>query len=68
MSEFTELLESNTINHYIPKRKMTVRDLLQELDLEEKCYSLLVDGKKANEDTIITMISKVIILPNLSGG
>lgn len=43
-------------------------DLLKELDLEDKYFGILVDGKKADPDTTITPDSEVVILPHIAGG
>jgi sulfur carrier protein ThiS len=47
---------------------MTVNDLLKELNLEGKYFGILVNGKKANEDTIINESDEVVILPHIAGG
>lgn len=47
---------------------MTVGSLLKELNLEGKYFGILVNGKKADEDTIITSDSEVVILPHIAGG
>jgi len=46
---------------------MSVGDLLKEL-LEGKYFGILVDGKKANEDTVINKDSSITILPHIAGG
>jgi len=47
---------------------MTVADLLKELDLEDKYFGILVNGKKADPDTTITPTSRIVILPHIAGG
>lgn len=47
---------------------MLVKDLLKELNLEGKYFGILVDGKKANENTVINEDSDVLILPHIAGG
>jgi len=47
---------------------MTVGDLLQELNLEDKYFGILVDGKKASPDTVINEQSEIVILPHIAGG
>jgi sulfur carrier protein ThiS len=47
---------------------MTVNDLLKELNLEGKYFGILVNGKKADEDTIIKENDEVVILPHIAGG
>jgi sulfur carrier protein ThiS len=47
---------------------MLVKDLLKELNLEGKYFGILVDGKKANEDTVLDENSDIVILPHIAGG
>jgi len=47
---------------------MTVGDLLKELNLEGKYFGILVNGKKADEDTVINEDSSITILPHIAGG
>jgi sulfur carrier protein ThiS len=47
---------------------MTVRDLLKELNLENKYFGILVNGKKADEDTIIRQTDSIVVLPHIAGG
>jgi len=47
---------------------MTVADLLEELNLENKYFGILVDGKKASPETTINEKSEVVILPHIAGG
>lgn len=68
MKQIADLLETGIIENYIPKRKMLVKDLLKELNLEGKYFGILVDGKKASEDTVLDEKSDIIILPHIAGG
>ena len=47
---------------------MLVSDLLKELNLEGKYFGILVDGKKANDHTVIEKDSSITILPHIAGG
>jgi len=47
---------------------MTVADLLKELDLEDKYFGILVNGKKADPDTNIKPTDEIVILPHIAGG
>jgi len=47
---------------------MVVRDLLKELNLEGKYFGILVNGKKATEETIIRETDEIIVLPHIAGG
>ena len=47
---------------------MLVKDLLEELNLAGKYFGILINGKKASEDTIIRETDEIIILPHIAGG
>lgn len=47
---------------------MVVRDLLKELNLTNKYFGILVNGKKATEDTVIRETDEIIVLPHIAGG
>ena len=47
---------------------MTVADLLKELNLEDKYFGILVNGKKVTPDTKIGKTDEVVILPHIAGG
>jgi len=51
-----------------PEKRMVVRDLLKELNLEGKYFGILVNGKKATEETIIRETDEIIVLPHIAGG
>jgi len=53
---------------YKPEKRMTVGELLNELNLSGKYFGILVDGKKASEDTVINEDSDVVVLPHIAGG
>ena len=52
----------------IIKENKSVKELLADLKLEKRYFAVLIDGKTANMDDIITKDQKVIILPKLMGG
>jgi len=68
LKQIADLLETGIIETYTPERKMLVRDLLKELNLEGKHFGILVDGKKASEDTVLDEKSDIVILPHIAGG
>jgi len=68
MKQISELLETGVYETFTPEKKMTVRDLLKELNLEGKYFGILINGKKATEDTVITEKDKIVILPHIAGG
>jgi len=62
------LLETGIYKTFTPDKKILVKDLLKELNLEGKYFGILVNGKKATEDTIINENDEVVILPHIAGG
>ena len=68
MRQVADLLETGIIETLTPERKMLVKDLLKELNLEGKYFGILVNGKKADEDTEITPKDDITILPHIAGG
>ncbi len=68
MRQTSEILETGIIETIVPERKMLVKDLLRELNLEGKYFGILINGKKADEDTEITPKDDITILPHIAGG
>ena len=68
MKQTADILETGIIETIIPERKMLVKDLLRELNLEGKYFGILINGKKADEDTEITPTDNITILPHIAGG
>ena len=62
------MLETGIYEAFTPDKKILVKDLLKELNLEGKYFGILVNGKKATEDTIINENDEVVILPHIAGG
>jgi sulfur carrier protein ThiS len=61
-------LKTGIYETFKPEKSMTVNDLLKELNLEGKYFGILVNGKKANEETVIKETDEVVILPHIAGG
>ena len=68
MKQTSEILETGIIEIIVPERTMLVKDLLRELNLEGKYFGILINGKKADEDTEITPKDDITILPHIAGG
>ncbi|MFX1302308.1 MAG: MoaD/ThiS family protein [Promethearchaeota archaeon] len=68
IKQISELLDTGLYETFTPDKTMTVADLLRELNLEDKYFGILVDGKKATPDTVINEQSEVVILPHIAGG
>ncbi len=68
MKQISELLEAGIYDTIVPEKTMTVADLLKELNLEDKFFGILVNGKKATPETKIDPTCDVTILPHIAGG
>jgi molybdopterin converting factor small subunit len=68
MKETAELLETGLYETYHPVKDMIVKDLLKELNLEGKYFGILINGKKADEYSVIKETDEVLILPHIAGG
>lgn len=68
MRQTSEILSTGIIETIVPERKMLIKDLLRELNLEGKYFGILINGKKADEDTEITPKDNITILPHIAGG
>ena len=68
IKQINELLETGIYETLTIEKTMTVRDLLKELNLENKYFGILVNGKKADEDTIIRQTDSIVVLPHIAGG
>ncbi|MDX1798907.1 MAG: MoaD/ThiS family protein [Candidatus Lokiarchaeia archaeon] len=68
MKQISELLDTGLFETYKPERTMVVADLLKELNLEDKYFGILVNGKKATPETKIGKEDEIIILPHIAGG
>ncbi|MEJ2276343.1 MAG: MoaD/ThiS family protein [Candidatus Lokiarchaeota archaeon] len=68
MKQIAEILETGIFETFTPEKEMTVGDLLKELNLEDKFFGILVNGKKATPETRIGAKDEIVILPHIAGG
>jgi len=68
IKQVSELLDTGLYETFSPDKTMTVADLLLELNLEDKYFGILVNGKKATPETKIGKEDEIIILPHIAGG
>jgi len=68
IKQVSELLDTGLYETFTPDKTMTVADLLKELNLEDKFFGILVNGKKATPETKIGKEDEIIILPHIAGG
>jgi sulfur carrier protein ThiS len=68
IKQISELLDTGLYETFTPDKSMMVADLLRELNLEDKYFGILVNGKKATPETKIDKEDEIIILPHIAGG
>jgi len=68
VKQISDLLDTGLYETFKPERMMTVADLLKELNLEDKYFGILVNGKKSTPETKIGTEDEIIILPHIAGG
>lgn len=68
LEQIERLTETSSMTKYMVKTAFTVREVLEKLDLEQKYFAVLVNGRKAGLDEQIKEGSEIIILPKIAGG
>jgi molybdopterin converting factor small subunit len=68
LEQIERLTETSSMTKYMVKTAFTVRQVLEKLDLEQKYFAVLVNGRKAGLDEQIKEGSEIIILPKIAGG
>ncbi|MEM2959625.1 MAG: hypothetical protein QXS27_08120 [Candidatus Jordarchaeaceae archaeon] len=53
---------------FVNKRSIRVIELLSELGISKDYFTVIVDGKKADYDSLVDEGSLVIVLPRIAGG
>lgn len=67
-NQVNEPIDIGTLKSYTVKTDRTVKDLLKELNLSDKYFAILIDGKRADMKDTIKEGSSIIILPKIAGG
>jgi molybdopterin converting factor small subunit len=68
MKQISELLETGMYESFKADKPMLVSDLLKELNLEDKYFGILINGKKAEPSTKVNITDEIVILPHIAGG
>ncbi len=71
MQNDTELLQSgelSTTHTYHVTEEKTVKALLQQLNLQDKYFAILLNGRRAKLDDVLKEGSEIVILPKIAGG
>ncbi|MBS7252002.1 MAG: hypothetical protein KIH08_15625 [Candidatus Freyarchaeota archaeon] len=53
---------------FVSKRSIRVGEILAELGVSKEYFTVIVDGKKADSDSLVDEGSLVIVLPRIAGG
>jgi len=64
----SESLSSFSLKTYRAKEKSTLKDALKGMNLEEKYFAVLVNGKRVEESHELKENDEVVILPKIAGG
>ena len=56
------------LKEFKTQKEQIVSDLLKELNLNDKFFAILVNGKKASLNDKIEEGSDIVILPRIAGG
>ncbi len=71
MQNLNELVQSgelSTTHTYHVTEAKRVKDLLAELNLQNRYFAIIVDGKRAGPDDVLKEGAEVMILPKIAGG
>ncbi len=53
---------------FVSKRSIRVGELLAELGVSKDYFTVIVDGRKADSESLVDEGSLVIVLPRIAGG
>lgn len=68
MEQITELNTNVSIPSYKVNSRMTVREFLRKINLEDNFFAVLINGYKSSPDDVISERDEVMILPKIAGG
>lgn len=57
-----------SVETYLIKESMSVSDLLKKLNMSDKVFAVLVNGRATKLDQKIDSKSEITILPKIAGG
>ncbi len=70
MQNTIELLQSGelTTHRYRVTEEKKVKDLLRQLNLQDKYFAIIIDGRRGEPEDILKEGSDIFILPKIAGG
>lgn len=69
MKQLQDLLNTGVYEEYTPNKAIFVKDLLEDLNLtNDQIFTVLVNGKRAELNTIVNEKDKISIIPQIAGG
>ncbi len=67
LNELIQSGELSTHTYRVTKEKR-VKELLAELNLQNRYFAIIVDGKRAGPEDVLKEGAEVVILPKIAGG
>ncbi len=61
-------IQTGSLREYSAKKETSLKNILEELKLDGKCFAVLVNGKRVDENYITKENDKIYILPKIAGG
>jgi sulfur carrier protein ThiS len=70
MEDINEIIHAGelTDHSFRVTDQMQVKDLLEKLNLQNKYFAIIVDGKAAKPEDLLQEGAEVYILPKIAGG
>ena len=65
--EVEKIHDTSSITVYRVKKAQTVHDVLTKLNLEQKYFSVLINGIKVEQSHIVETEDHVLVLPKIAG-
>lgn len=68
MEQITDIINAGLYTTLTVEKSITVADLLKQLNLTDKYFGVLINGKKADMNIVLKPTDEVVVLPNIAGG
>lgn len=68
MKQVSELLKTGLYEPLISDRTRTIKEIIKDINLEQKLFGILINGKIAGINEIVHRNDMVVIIPHLAGG
>ncbi len=61
-------IQTGSLREYSAKKGVSLKNVLEELNLCGKYFAVLVNGKRMDENYITKENDKILVLPKIAGG